>query len=68
MACTICLEENENLIEIDSDEGHLLNVVPILIKYFSFCLEVNIFHNSKKIKLPFCLIKKENNKQTIVLD
>lgn len=41
MICLLCLEKSENSIDFDDDEGKQLNVVEILRKLFSFCVEVN---------------------------
>lgn len=41
--CRICLETNENSIDIAGIEGVQLNIGKIVYQYISFCFEVNDF-------------------------
>lgn len=50
MSCLLCLEENENCIEIDSDEGRDLKVANILHKHFSVCFHVCIWQSLKNLR------------------
>lgn len=42
MNCTLCLEngDDEQLIDISSDEAQSLNLASILLQHFRFCFEV----------------------------
>lgn len=42
MICRLCLEETEDAIDIESDEGIQTNVSAILDKYFHFCFAVSV--------------------------
>lgn len=43
MGCNICLDENDELINVLGPEGFQLNIAFVLAKHFTFCFEVNIY-------------------------
>lgn len=40
--CLLCLEENENYVDLSSNEANTKAIGSLLLKYFSFCFTVSV--------------------------
>lgn len=41
--CALCFENNENYLDLSSNEAKKSSTANFLFKYFPFCFEVNLF-------------------------